>query len=521
MKKTKYSVLEALALLTAANFVHAQDGPFTDGAVDLRVRMRRLPMLAAKDAHVTTVQLEPTLRPANATDQGNVPIGKREEVGYVRQVIPGTIPPPQWAKLPDGAHVWKLELHSPGAEGLRVHFAEPLEPGLNLRVYDSLGGTVRALADRQVKQRLVGWWAPTIFGDTIGIEFHIPSGTPIPPAVPTIDQVAYLFPCQCHDGFPPGNPLACHNDISCSNSWKTAEGRAVAVMYFVPTGGTCARCTGALLNRQPGDLSPMFMTANHCLSTQAEADTTEFFWLHETPSCNGAGPNLNDADRTDGALLLKRNPATDFILLGLYEPPATNVYIGWDAGSWSSGGNATGVHHPRGSFKRISFGSSAGSSENVGFDADNDGDADFFVDVWDVSYTNGTTEPGSSGSPIFDAARRMRGTLTGGLSGCATITAYYGRFSDAFARLKYFLEDVSVASPVHVDGGEAGDPGQAGTTERGTAANPFNTVYEATFAVRSNDRVLIEPGTYRETFVLWRPMTLERSGATGSVVIGP
>ena len=49
---------------------------------------------------------------------------------------------------------------------------------------------------------------------------------------------------------------------------------------------------------------------------------------------------------------------------------------------------------------------------------------------------------------------------------------------------------------------------------------PFNTVYEATFAVRAGDTVRIVPGSYNERMTIWRPMRLERSGTTGMVSIG-
>jgi len=65
-----------------------------------------------------------------------------------------------------------------------------------------------------------------------------------------------------------------------------------------------------------------------------------------------------------------------------------------------------------------------------------------------------------------------------------------------------------------------GDPGNDGTGERGTAANPFNTVYEATFCVPTYGTVEVVPGNYNERFTVWRPMTLVRSGGSGMVVLG-
>jgi hypothetical protein len=117
----------------------------------------------------------------------------------------------------------------------------------------------------------------------------------------------------------------------------------------------------------------------------------------------------------------------------------------------------------------------------------------------------------------MDGARRVRGTLTGGPADDCTI-ARYGRFSDAFGNLRWYLWEVP--STIYVNRGVPGDPGNNGSSERGTSANPFNTVYEGTFCVPRNGTVRIRPGNYNERFTLWRPMQLERDGASGVVVIG-
>jgi hypothetical protein len=100
------------------------------------------------------------------------------------------------------------------------------------------------------------------------------------------------------------------------------------------------------------------------------------------------------------------------------------------------------------------------------------------------------------------------------------VLKYYGRFSDATTNLRYYLINTDIASPVFVNRAVSGDPENGGNSERGTAANPFNTVYEATFAVRANDTVRIVPGNYNERFRVWRPMRLEREGSSGVVRIG-
>ncbi len=131
----------------------------------------------------------------------------------------------------------------------------------------------------------------------------------------------------------------------------------------------------------------------------------------------------------------------------------------------------------------------------------------------------GLTQPGSSGSPIMSSpGALLRGTLSGGPRGDCTISQY-GRFDRAYTHLRYYLGNNYIASPVYVHWDATGDPGNNGILERGTSALPFNTVYEASFAVRAGDTLRINPGNYNERMVIWRPMRLEPS-VSGTVRIG-
>src|SRR6185436_4537729 len=63
--------------------------------------------------------------------------------------------------------------------------------------------------------------------------------------------------------------FTCHVDIACvTDPSVRQDGRAVARMRFTADGGTFV-CTGALLNDASNSLTPLFATANHCISTAA------------------------------------------------------------------------------------------------------------------------------------------------------------------------------------------------------------------------------------------------------------
>ena len=108
-----------------------------------------------------------------------------------------------------------------------------------------------------------------------------------------------------------------------------------------------------------------------------------------------------------GATLLAHHYESDFALLRLQEdiPESYEVhYAGWDA-SGNTPSTPVGIHHPSGDIKKISFDYNNASNSGNYWD----------VDSWD----DGTTEPGSSGSPLFDGNNhRIIGQLYGGVASC-------------------------------------------------------------------------------------------------------
>src|SRR5262249_54349937 len=77
----------------------------------------------------------------------------------------------------------------------------------------------------------------------------------------------------------------------------------------------------------------------------------------------------------------------------------------------------------------------------------------------------------------------------------------------------------NVPSVVYVKGSVGGDPNNEGNAERGTQANPFNTLEEATYCVLSGGEIRIAAGSYNEQFTIRRALTLKTDGS-GTVTIG-
>jgi V8-like Glu-specific endopeptidase len=347
------------------------------------------------------------------------------------------------------------------------------------------------------------WWSTIIFGDTIGLEFHLPAEYTTPPSVlPRIVGALYCYKDLMGSDFYPQTG-DCHTDLMCYPDWANSiEGRAIGRILI-----GSALCTSALINRNISDLSPIVMTARHCLSTQAGANTAVIIWFYQSQTCNGKNPpNLNTLPRNDGALLLKTDASSDWTLIGLYAPPGTNSYIGWDSAYLPNGASVVTIGHPAGLPKRIQFGTKTGDTTCLGT-----------AGAFQMISTIGRGSGGDSGSPLYDASRRARGTLSCGPASCST-ESNFGRLDIAFPEVRWYL--FNPVNPTFVNRAVAGDPGNDGDTERGTSSNPFNTVYEATFCVPANGTVRIAPGNYNERFRVWRPMRLEREGTSGVVRIG-
>ena len=83
---------------------------------------------------------------------------------------------------------------------------------------------------------------------------------------------------------------------------------------------------------------------------------------------------------------------------------------------------ATGIHHPSGDVKKIC------RENDSPFHSNAAGAAVWYINQWE----EGVTEPGSSGSPLFDQNHRIIGQLYGGLAACSGTNNngqydYYGR----------------------------------------------------------------------------------------------
>jgi hypothetical protein len=265
-------------------------------------------------------------------------------------------------------------------------------------------------------------WSPVIMSDDVLIEVSVPEAS-VSQVELELGHVGHGFRTFAETTLKAGD---CNIDVACKESkgWEK-EINAVAV---ISTGGSTF-CTGFMVNNTNNDKTPFFMTANHCRITAQNAATLVTYWNYQTSSCGGA----RDGKLTDfntGATHLASYAKSDFTLVKLLKQPDAKWhvnYAGWDA-SGEAGFPGVAIHHPNTDEKSISFENDGVEINSYGGDgaAPGDGTHVRIVD-WDL----GTTEPGSSGSPLFNGnTHRVVGQLHGGGAACGNdLSDYFGRLS--------------------------------------------------------------------------------------------
>ena len=245
----------------------------------------------------------------------------------------------------------------------------------------------------------------------------------------------------------------CHLDATCYPEWSSSATGVARILF--ETGAGSSFCSGTLLNNRRQDLTPYFLTAAHCVQIEEEARSVTAFWSYQTRTCNGDLPDFQSVPRTEGASLISTtgfrevgDPEGDMTLLRLEgDLPDGVMFQGWDANPQPFGTQVTGIHHPGnddwGFFKRLSFGQII---PDPGFGT-------FEDDVYAVvSYTQGYTEPGSSGSALFNNPGIVVGALSGGSSvedACSTDSTLdiYTHFSVFYPHIRQFIDSESPLTP--------------------------------------------------------------------------
>ena len=210
---------------------------------------------------------------------------------------------------PDGSQIIVLIIKSSGASGIGVHFRNfALADGEEVYVYGAATDSIVFGPFTDKGPWGSGeFWSGTVDGDTAVIEFYKrtdENGQGF--EIFEISHILAELDWRLRSNEP--DVLNCEVDASC---FGDPEKNAVARILFNNNGPHV--CTGTLLNDIAQDETPYFLTANHCVNSQAVAQTVEAYWFYQTTSCN-SGVLRNWVHSPPGANLLATQGSNDFSL---------------------------------------------------------------------------------------------------------------------------------------------------------------------------------------------------------------
>lgn len=336
-----------------------------------------------------------------------------------------------WDTIPNGGRLWRLAIRSISAYSLNLIFNDFYLPDdASFFIYSAdrsmiLGAFTSDISNNSYRS----FSTDLIKGDKIILEYHEPTYSS--EGSINVSKVIHGYKNMFKsDGL--GTSGSCNIDVLCpeGDEW-CVERRAVSMILL---DDNTAFCTGCLLNNEREDLTPYYLTAFHCADKNRDGEIQDsesansrswiFRFKYWRPTCNGEDPNHWVS--ISGANMRANYFESDMFLLELDSRPPSGLgvlYAGWNRLNVTAS-NTIGIHHPKGDAMKISF--------------DNDPPVSSDYDPapvdpnshWKVIWDQGTTEGGSSGSPLFNQNHRVIGQLHGGYASCQNPDGadYYGRF---------------------------------------------------------------------------------------------
>lgn len=334
--------------------------------------------------------------------------------------------------------IWRYRVASQNAHSIQLFFSRyKLPDGAKLFIYNDEQTTIYGAFTARNNNTRQSLMIADFPGNSLTIEYFEPDDGAFEGTlkIGAVGKAYKEFPKSGanvdEDGF---------ININCSDGAPWQEEKHAVCRFNYRIGGNGYLCTGALINNVTSDGTPYFLTANHCLETDAAAATVTAWFNYEHIGCDGP---LKQYSTLSGATLLATAEASDYTLLMFDEIPPPDYqpyYAGWDV-SGEPGISQVGIHHPGGNPKKISIADVAATNypEQIYWEGDAVSPENSH---WEVLFNWGVTSGGSSGSPMFNEKGQIIGQLHGG-----SYEDYYGKLdyswdtpSDTELLLKHFLD---------------------------------------------------------------------------------
>ncbi len=352
----------------------------------------------------------------------------------------------RWTVLSNGQRVWNLAIASPGAYSLSVVFEKfRLPKGGKLFVYNYTNDRVLGAYTEENNKKSGRFAIEPLAGDDLIIEYIEPINPDFKAEI-ELGKVYHDFKnifriLDSKSSQVKSTSGSCNVNINCDEglNWQV-EKRAVCHITY---GGFIA--SGTLINNSKKDGRPFILTAHHVIHEESLAQQAIFYFNYEAETCEGrTGPK---SQSISGSSLKATTNHLDFSLLEMSSIPPSiyqPYYAGWDR-SGTIPNQTVCIHHPSGDVKKISIDQDpSGTDTYIDSDYSFDPNTHWLISNWEV----GTTEGGSSGSPLFDTQHRLIGDLTGGDANCFnSVNDYFAKFSSSWDsypakenQLKYWLD---------------------------------------------------------------------------------
>lgn len=414
----RYMLIGMVCLLGMGGVVAPTVGADTPNALATAdLTLDQIPRVELPGIDLAAVQLEDEVR----ADAGLAPRFAIPHEVHITPATHGT-----WQDTGGDERLWQLRLSSPGALSLNLGFTAYYMPeGGALRIFATDGSYELLPFTAEDNEEHGELWTPVVLSDDLIVEVIVPTKAQEELTLElSVINHGYRFFGEVFEETAGDRSGYCNIDVICpeGDDWRDE----IPSVGVISTGGSTF-CTGFMVNNTAQDQTPYFMTAYHCGINSGNASSMVVYWNFESPICGQQGGGSLSQYQT-GSYYRASYSSSDFTLVELDDDPnpAHNVsFAGWSRSS-ANPTSAVAIHHPSTDEKSISFEYDACTTTTY-LQTSQPGDGTHIrVTDWD----EGTTEPGSSGSPLFDQNHHVVGQLHGGYAACGNNESdWYGRFS--------------------------------------------------------------------------------------------